>query len=73
MTSGLLRQPKTPHTIRVYREAGGYSQTDLADRCGIPMMRLSRIERGIATPTEAELDTLARVLNAPRESLRLRI
>ena len=48
-------------TIRNFRLRKGMSQGDLEDRAGLPHCRLSRLERGDATPS---LDTLARLATA---------
>lgn len=73
MTTGVfnLLKSKFAHPIRVYREAAGYSQQALGQRCGMTIIRISRIEQGKATATEREIEVLSKILNAPPETLRL--
>jgi len=73
MALGVLTKSKPVHPIRVYREAAGYSQQALGQRSGITLIRISKIEQGKSIPTEAEIQVLSKILNAPAASLRLRI
>jgi ribosome-binding protein aMBF1 (putative translation factor) len=49
--------------IRALRTAAGLSQTQLADRAGIPARYLSRWENGHNRPTDANLQMLADTLD----------
>jgi transcriptional regulator with XRE-family HTH domain len=46
------------------REAKGWSQSDLADRMGVPGSRLSKWERGLNAPAFEDLPLLADTLDA---------
>ena len=45
------------------REARGYSQLELARRCGLTNSQISRIERGLHNASVATLEALATGLN----------
>jgi transcriptional regulator with XRE-family HTH domain len=47
--------------LNMARRRAGLSQRELARRCGIPQPSISRIERGVVSPT---VDTLERLLRA---------
>jgi len=49
--------------IKKYREQRGFSVTELANRCGFTKSYLSRLERGLRTPSVSTLNALANVLN----------
>jgi transcriptional regulator with XRE-family HTH domain len=49
-------------TIRITREAQGLSLRDLAERSGTSFSYLSRVERGVNTPTDRWLRDVTRVL-----------
>lgn len=51
--------------LRVTREALGLTQTDLARESGLEQSDLSRWERGLRTPSEGQLVTLANALRVP--------
>ena len=46
------------------RERNGLTQVELADRCGINQGDISRIERGVTSPTARTLQRIAEVLSA---------
>ena len=54
--------------IRAIRQEAGRSQHDVAKEAGMPAERLNAIETG-ATPSENELQVLARVLGVAQETL----
>lgn len=51
-----------PEQIKTFREANGWSQSDLGKRCGVDQATISRIERGhpIARPVRLHLERLMR-------------
>jgi transcriptional regulator with XRE-family HTH domain len=51
--------------IRDIREASGYSLRALAERCGLSVNAISRIERGESSPTVSSLQQLATALSVP--------
>ncbi|HOX68180.1 MAG TPA: helix-turn-helix transcriptional regulator [Burkholderiaceae bacterium] len=51
--------------VRELRLAGGLTQDDLAERCGLFRTYLSRIETGRANPTLTMIDALASSLGVP--------
>ena len=51
--------------MRELRLAGGLTQDDLAERCGLFRTYLSRIETGRANPTLTMIDALASSLGVP--------
>jgi transcriptional regulator with XRE-family HTH domain len=51
--------------IREIREARGLSLKALAERCGLSLNAISRIERGESSPTVASLHRLAAALDVP--------
>lgn len=46
------------------RERHGFSQAELAERCGIDQADISRIERGSTSPTARTLQRIAAALDA---------
>ncbi len=63
-----MANPDQPHVggrIRDIREASGYSLRALADRCGLSVNAISRIERGESSPTVSSLQQLATALSVP--------
>src|SRR5712671_956513 len=65
----IRNQPLGP-MLRAARERAGLQQRDLADRTGIQMSRISRIENGRAQPTKEEIMSLLNAIGTD-ESLRL--
>jgi transcriptional regulator with XRE-family HTH domain len=55
--------------LRAWRAKAGMSLRRVEDATGIKAMRLSRIERGLVTPRDFELDQLATTLAVPRAAL----
>lgn len=53
--------------IRTIRTDRGYKQEYLATAAGVTQAHISRVERGIAKPTFAEMVSIARVLECPLE------
>jgi len=51
--------------LRTAREAMGLTQTELAQRSGLPQSDLSRWERGLRTPTPEQVDRLAAAVEIP--------
>jgi transcriptional regulator with XRE-family HTH domain len=51
--------------VRELRLAGGLTQDDLAERCGLFRTYLSRIETGRASPTLTMIHALAASLGVP--------
>jgi ribosome-binding protein aMBF1 (putative translation factor) len=50
--------------ITELRERHGYTQAELADRCGMDQADISRIERGSTSPTTRTLQRIAAALDA---------
>lgn len=46
------------------REKHGLTQAELAEKTGIPQAQISRIERGVISPTSATLAKIAEALDA---------
>jgi predicted transcriptional regulator len=46
------------------RERSGFTQAELAERCGVDQGDISRIERGATSPTTKTLQRIARALDA---------
>lgn len=57
--------PNVGQRIRLLRDAQHLSLRALADKCGLSMNAISRIERGENSPTVASLQLLATALNVP--------
>ena len=55
--------------MRELRLAGGLTQDDLADRCGLYRTYMSRIETGAANPTLTMIHALAGSLRVPVTAL----
>lgn len=55
--------------IAVYRNAAGLTQPALAERCGLAVETIGRIERGRQMPSLARLETLARALGVSLSAL----
>jgi transcriptional regulator with XRE-family HTH domain len=60
-----LDHPDVGARIRELREARGYSLRALADRSGLSLNAISRIERGESSPTVSSLQRLATTLSVP--------
>ena len=54
-------------TIRNFRKAAGYSQEKLAERASLSAIFISRVERGIESPS---LDSLVKIAKALEVKLR---
>ena len=52
------------HLVKKLRDASGLTQTELGSLTGIPMQRVSAIERGVAQPRAAEVEALTVALPA---------
>ena len=61
-----IPQPFPALLLRLRQEAQ-LSQRQLAERSGVHPGRVSQFERGVRTPTEAELELLGRVLNLAQQ------
>ena len=48
--------------VAALREQAGLRQVDLAARCGISEMAISRLERGVTVPSVSKLGKIAHVL-----------
>ena len=59
---------KAISTIRMQKKI---SQKELAGKCGLTVVALSKIERGITVPRHETVEALAIGLNVPMESLLL--
>ncbi len=57
--------PEVGQRIRLLREARDLSLRALAERCGLSVNAISRIERGENSPTVSSLHLLATALNVP--------
>lgn len=57
--------------IKLFREARGYSQQDLADILGINRTVLSRIETGAQKPSKKMIEQLLMALDLPKGALRI--
>lgn len=62
---GHERHPDVGGRIRSLRESEGLSLRALADRCGLSINAISRIERGESSPTVSSLHKLATALSLP--------
>jgi transcriptional regulator with XRE-family HTH domain len=63
-----MAYPDQPHVgarVRDIRESSGYSLRALAERCGLSVNAISRIERGESSPTVSSLQQLAAALSVP--------
>lgn len=58
-------KPSVGRQLRIFRERQGWSLRALADRCGLSINAISRIERGENSPTVSSLQRLAVALNVP--------
>lgn len=58
-------QPNVGQRLRLLRDAQGLSLRALAERCGLSVNAISRIERGEASPTVTSLQLLATALDVP--------
>lgn len=56
-------------SVRVCREARKLTQAELGAAAGIDLMTVSKIERGIAAPDYATIETLADILRVPIDVL----
>ena len=64
-----LEHPNVGARIREIREAQGYSLRALADRSGLSLNAISRVERGESSPTVSTLQRLATALSVPISEL----
>ncbi len=55
--------------VREFRKRSGCSQERLSDECGFDRTYISRVERGILSPTVGRLWTIADALDAPLSQL----
>lgn len=55
--------------IRRCRKAGGYTQRGLAEEVGVTESAIRNYELGLRTPSESQLETIARALDVAPESL----
>lgn len=55
--------------IRRYRKAGGYTQRGLAEEVGVTESAIRNYELGLRTPSESQLEAIARALDVAPESL----
>lgn len=55
--------------IRRYRKAGGYTQRGLAEEVGVTESAIRNYELGLRTPSESQLEAIARALDIAPESL----
>ena len=62
---GEMEFPNVGTSIREIREAKGYSLRALAERSGLSVNAISRIERGESSPTVSSLQQLATALSVP--------
>jgi transcriptional regulator with XRE-family HTH domain len=58
-------KPNVGRRLRTFRERQGWSLRALAERCGLSINAISRIERGENSPTVSSLHRLADALNVP--------
>lgn len=56
-------------TIRILREAKGYSMSEMARRCGVSTPFVSLVEKGDREPSLKVLRRMAKTLGIPSESL----
>ena len=68
-TRSLSPQQAFGARVRELRQAGGLTQEDLADRCGLFRTYMSRIETGAANPTLTMIHALAGSLRVPVTAL----
>lgn len=48
--------------IKYWREREGLTQEELAERCGMPQSKISRLETGVANVMVEDLEVIARAL-----------
>lgn len=60
-----IGQPNVGIRLRTFRERQGWSLRALAERCGLSINAISRIERGENSPTVSSLHRLATALSVP--------
>jgi transcriptional regulator with XRE-family HTH domain len=65
--------PQIARTVRLEREARGWSQADLADRAGVAKATVSKIEREDMSPTAALLVRLAAAFDLTLAGLLVRV
>lgn len=57
------------HRIATLRRERGYSQDDLADRCGLERRTIQRYENAVRTPSYVEILLIADALSIPTRDL----
>lgn len=60
---------KIGQEVRKWRQAMSLTQTDLAQKAGIPQSHVSRIEKGVHLPTSKTIKRLAEALNVESNQL----
>ena len=55
--------------IKRYRKAGGYTQRGLAEEVGVTESAIRNYELGLRTPSESQLEAIAKALDIAPESL----
>lgn len=55
--------------LRHYRKAEGLTQTGLAEKVGLSLDMIGRLERGLTAPSFETIEKLAKVLNIPEAAL----
>jgi transcriptional regulator with XRE-family HTH domain len=56
-------------TIRILRDAKGYSMSEMARRCGVSTAFLSLVEKGDRHPSLKSLRSMAKALGLPSDAL----
>lgn len=51
--------------VKLVREAGGQTQSELATNCGVSQSKLSKIEKGLLEPAKSDLKRITRALGIP--------
>jgi transcriptional regulator with XRE-family HTH domain len=61
MSVGLQHRRLLGEAVRLFRKRAGWSQEKLAERAGLSAIFISRVERGIESPT---VDSLVKIAHA---------
>jgi transcriptional regulator with XRE-family HTH domain len=54
-----------PEALAAIRTLAGFSQTRLAEMCGLSQSYISELEKGVKTPSPEVVQTIAKMLGVP--------